>query len=559
MVHMDVIVAIQRYIQLMIESVKGMKVLILDHETMGIVSSVFSQNEILQQEVYLFELIDTPNREVMTHLKSICFLRPTQENLFLLSDELKKPKYEQYHLFYTNVLKADYLEELAHADEHEVVTQVQEYYADYFPIHNNVFSFNIDTSVALSPTAYQNTLDRTCDGLSAILLSLKRKPLIRYEKSSTDATKIAQELVRRMNAKEERSLFDFGRKAGGVPVLLIIDRRSDPITPLLTQWTYQAMVHELMGIRNNRVNTGSGEIVLSALQDDFFKANLFANYGDLGENVKRKAMEAFEQGKRNQNIQSIEDMKNFLQNYPEFQKLSSNASKHVNMLTDLSSIVSSRHLYPVSEAEQELAVNSDHSFAVKTLTPLLSSPKVGDAEKLRLLLLYAVRYENHSANQLGSLMNMVLNSSSLDKQETVGLIKTMLLYGGEGSRSGDLFGNKNWFAKAKSSIKRGLKEATNVYTQHKPMLAEHLNELVRGKLSEVEYPAIEGKIDRNKPSDIIVFIAGGATYEESVTLREAKDLPEFANVRIVLGGSSVLNSSAFLKELARLRDSNMRN
>ena len=268
-------------------------------------------------------------------------------------------------------------------------------------------------------------------------------------------------------------------------------------------------------------------------------------------------------------------MKNFLQNYPEFQKLSSNASKHVNMLTDLSSIVSSRHLYPVSEAEQELAVNSDHSFAAKTLTPLLSSPKVGDAEKLRLLLLYAVRYENHSANQLGSLMNMVLNSSSLDKQETVGLIKTMLLYGGEGSRSGDLFGNKNWFAKAKSSIKRGLKvcallfihlidlllsqEATNVYTQHKPMLAEHLNELVRGKLSEVEYPAIEGKIDRNKPSDIIVFIAGGATYEESVTLREAKDLPEFANVRIVLGGSSVLNSSAFLKELARLRDSNMRN
>ena len=126
-----------------------------------------------------------------------------------------------------------------------------------------------------------------------------------------------------MNAKEERSLFNFGRKAGGVPVLLIIDRRSDPITPLLTQWTYQAMVHELMGIRNNRVNTGSGvrifrdfvlffvfihllqEIVLSALQDDFYKANLFANYGDLGENVKRKAMEAFEQGKRNQNIQSI--------------------------------------------------------------------------------------------------------------------------------------------------------------------------------------------------------------------------------------------------------------
>ena len=71
---------------------------VLTREKMGIISAVFSQNEILQQEVYLFDLLDTSNREVMTHLKAICFIRPTQENLFLLADELKKPKYEQYHL-----------------------------------------------------------------------------------------------------------------------------------------------------------------------------------------------------------------------------------------------------------------------------------------------------------------------------------------------------------------------------------------------------------------------------------------------------------------------------
>lgn len=31
------------------------------------------------------------------------------------------------------------------------------------------------------------------------------------------------------------------------------DRRNDPVTPLLSQWTYQAMVHELIGIVNGRV------------------------------------------------------------------------------------------------------------------------------------------------------------------------------------------------------------------------------------------------------------------------------------------------------------------
>jgi vacuolar protein sorting-associated protein 45 len=36
-----------------------------------------------------------------------------------------------------------------------------------------------------------------------------------------------------------------------------VDRRNDPVTPLLSQWTYQAMVHELVGITNGRVTVES--------------------------------------------------------------------------------------------------------------------------------------------------------------------------------------------------------------------------------------------------------------------------------------------------------------
>lgn len=36
--------------------------------------------------------------------------------------------------------------------------------------------------------------------------------------------------------------------------LLLVDRRDDPVTPLLSQWTFQAMVHELIGIDDNRVD-----------------------------------------------------------------------------------------------------------------------------------------------------------------------------------------------------------------------------------------------------------------------------------------------------------------
>jgi hypothetical protein len=48
--------------------------------------------------VYLFEQLCDPNREVMAHLKAICFLRPTPENLNDLKRELKNPRYGEYYL-----------------------------------------------------------------------------------------------------------------------------------------------------------------------------------------------------------------------------------------------------------------------------------------------------------------------------------------------------------------------------------------------------------------------------------------------------------------------------
>lgn len=63
------------------------------------------------------------------------------------------------------------------------------------------------------------------------------------------------------------------------PVLLLIDRRSDLISPLLNQWTYQAMLHEILGITNNRINLADvpgiakelREVVLSAEHDEFYE------------------------------------------------------------------------------------------------------------------------------------------------------------------------------------------------------------------------------------------------------------------------------------------------
>lgn len=157
---------------------------------------------------------------------------------------------------FSNIIRKSSLERLAEADDHEVVRAVQEYFADYLVINPDLMSLDLGYPGhriwSTSPDLWhQDSLQRATEGVLALLLSLKKRPLIRYEKSSLLAKKLATEV--RYQMTQEEQLFDF-RKTDTPPILLIVDRRDDPVTPLLTQWTYQAMVHELLGIRNGRVD-----------------------------------------------------------------------------------------------------------------------------------------------------------------------------------------------------------------------------------------------------------------------------------------------------------------
>jgi hypothetical protein len=59
---------------------------------------VYSRTQILQKEVFFFELIDRIPREKLTHLKAIVFVRCTDENERLICDHLQDPTFLSYNL-----------------------------------------------------------------------------------------------------------------------------------------------------------------------------------------------------------------------------------------------------------------------------------------------------------------------------------------------------------------------------------------------------------------------------------------------------------------------------
>lgn len=201
---MDVTKAVSAYIQRMITEVAGIKVLLLDQDTTPIISTSFTQSALLSHEVYLTDRVDNLSRDRMRHLNCIALLRPTPHSISALTRELRQPRYKSYWLYFTNALQKQDIEVLAEADEHEVVKEIQEFFADYLPVNSDLFSLNINAPPARiwadSPVTWdQEGLDQHVKGILALLLSLKKRPVIRYEKMSTLAKKLGEELsVRKM-------------------------------------------------------------------------------------------------------------------------------------------------------------------------------------------------------------------------------------------------------------------------------------------------------------------------------------------------------------------------
>ncbi|KAG6890820.1 hypothetical protein C0995_003253 [Termitomyces sp. Mi166 len=537
---MDVIKAVETYVLKLIATPSTIKVLLLDSHTTPIVSLATTQSTLLSHQVYLTDRIDNKKRDRMPHMKCVCFLQNNEDSLAALEAELSEPKYGD------NILSKTAIERLAEADEYEVVKEVQEYFADYTPLLPCLFSLNHTPTSSKplygpSPNTWDNkALEQAVQGLTGVLLSLKKKPIIRYEKMSAMAKKLAIEIQ-------------------VAPLLLILDRRNDPVTPLLSQWTYQAMVHELLGIQNGRVDMKMvpdirpelAEILLTTNTDPFFQAHYLATFGDLGTSLKDyvQSYQSRSMAHSPSSINSIADMKKFVEEYPEFRKLGGNVSKHVALVGELSRLVGRDKLLEIGEVEQGLATSAGADF--RSVEAMISDSSIAPWHKLRLVILYALRYQKTQTNNIANLINLLLRYS---RQEQ--LVYVFLNIAGADQRQDDLFSTESLLAKGRSALK-GLKGVENVYTQHTPHLSQTLEHLLRGRLKETSYPFLEPpgpNAALQRPQDVIIFIVGGTTYEEARAVAlfnqdpataTSSGVQNAAGTRLLLGGTCVHNSSSY--------------
>lgn len=587
------------------KEIPGMKCLLLDKETKTIVSMVHSMNEILSKEVFLIENLDAKTEAGTSHLKAVCLIRPTQDNVRALLVHLREPKFTEYHIFFTSIVAHDILRKLADADASGVIKQIQEYYADFYPVNTEAFTMNLAGALSLSRprSSYghpeENMFRRSVQGLLSLLLAFKVKPYVRYSASSEAARAVASEIMGTMGG--ERELFTFNRGASGAPLLMIVDRREDPVTPLLLPWTYQAMIHEYLpgGIRNHTVDmrhvrgmsADLKELVIAPTQDAMFRDLMFSNYGDFNALIQAKTTELAASKSSVEKPKTFAEMQAFMDKYPDLKAKGLVVSKHVSLANEIATSVGKRSLFDVSELEQNIVSSDNPNDHFRDICAFIQNcgPDVNQEDALRLLMLYSLRYERTKADKVGELRRFY--AERLGMPEGLRLLDTVMAYGGATARGSSdlLFGGvsgSGMLSKLTSNVRRNLQGVENVFTQHQSGMVTMLDQIAKGKLSRTAFPAVGAEVPPGtKLSTVIVFFVGGCTYYEACKAAEintgstqlgavapgggsssasgagapsatygAGGAAGAAPFRVVVGGTSILSTTGFLAELKRLGD-----
>lgn len=189
---------------------------------------------------------------------------------------------------------------------------------------------------------------------------------------------------------------------------------------------------------------------------------------------------------------------------------------------------------------------------MQTIQGLIRDPNVTPDAKVGMVTLYALRHQKHPSNSVPLLKDLLIAAGSVSPRQADQVDRVLAYHSSlhtSPSQGGiaDMFDSAGIFSGANNRFK-GLKGVENVYTQHTTLLESTLQNLVKGRLRDQQYPFVDGGgTTRDKPQDVIVFMIGGATYEEAKTVAGINATTP--GVRVVLGGTSIHNGSTFLEEV----------
>ena len=221
--------------------------------------------------IFQLHLLLHSDREPIPDASCIYFVEPTEDNLKRIYRDLKEEMYETFNFHFISPINRQKLEDLAQAalstESVHLVQKIFDQYTNFVALEDQLFIlrhqnrdqicyYNLNRS-NISEQEMHAAVDHVVDGLFAFLVTLGMIPFIRAQRGGI-AEFVADKLDKKIrdNLRDSRnSLFqqEMGQLTFNRPVILLLDRNFDLMTPLSHSWTYQALINDVLETGLNQV------------------------------------------------------------------------------------------------------------------------------------------------------------------------------------------------------------------------------------------------------------------------------------------------------------------
>ncbi|KAM6262624.1 syntaxin-binding protein 3 isoform 1-T1 [Porphyrio hochstetteri] len=552
------------------------KVMLLDDYTTKLLSLCCKMTDLLAEGITVVENV-YKNREPVPHMKAVYFITPTKKSVDGLIDDFitkSSSRYKAAYVYFTDFCPDNLFNKIKSSCA-KSIRRCKEINISFFPYESQVFTLNVPDAFyrCYSPTL-EKTKDREAvmqvmaEQIVTLCATLDENPGVRYKSGPSDkASKLAQLVEKNLEnyyKTDEKSQI----KAKTHSQLIIIDRGFDPVSTVLHELTFQAMVYDLLPIENDTYKyktEGSAGKEREAIleEDDELWVKIRHNHiADVIEEIPKLLKEVSSKRKATEGKLSISALSQLMKKMPQYRKEISRQVVHLNLAEDCMSKFKS-NIERLCKTEQDLALGTDAEGqkvkdSMRVLLPVLLNKSHESYDKIRAILLYIFSTNGTTQENLDKLIqnvqiesdsDMIRNWKYLDVPVISSPAAQLHKHPRRDRSSEETFQLSRWTPVIKDvmedAIENKLDSKDWPYCSQCPPTWNG-----SGAVSARQKPKASYQEERKRSARLIVFVIGGVTYSEMRCAYEVSQACK--SCEVVIGSTHILTPKRLLDEVKSL-------
>lgn len=585
------------------------KILIVDSYTYDIIFSIFTRNELTNENILIYKI---DQKDSFPVYDAIYFVSPTEEVIqYIVNDFKKTNMYATANIFFTNTVTDDLIRKLKIISNS--IEILKELYIDFFVFESRVFTVRSEECFQrlYNSKLQGKTIEDISNKVMSLLASLGDYPDIRFYdpegngNTSSIAAKFAYKLQEKLDNLSEIDS-DFPRKTPYKRSnMIIVDRSYDLIGPLLHDFYYQGMANDIADIEDgvfyryiisNDTNKQENRQEILNENEQFWNDIRHMYITEAQEYVNDKINKCRKIFNNSEDI-SLNQLKMKTYELPKQLAIKDKATMHQKLIEECMNyyLVNGEINRKAATIEQDLADENSgisNSKYLNEIESLIQNRNFNMKEKMQLIMIYVLSSKSISKATLSNLCSnasideqKIYDLLDIEKQNNNNVIITEDTITIKSTEFKDYINEKR-----KKLSKNQRVEISDLYRYITPIKVivrdiinektkskffkhtnnsfanETLNEIKKPKSHKILYDDVSLQLYKptwaHRTSDkniydlrtygprIIIFILGGMSYAE---MREVYEMVKEYNRDIFIGSTGILTPKSFMDEIYMMK------